>query len=323
MEIRRLFNSKLMLYFKILVSIGILFCFFRKIDYKKLESILTGINYIFIPVLLFFIFFRNVIVAVRFRLLIFFKGRLNIFVLFKQYFIASFFNNILPTALGGDGVRVFLLSECGISKSESVSFILVERLIGFFSYILIAFFTTFFISIPSQIKGLIYLITFVYTASMVSIFYFGWRINTDKIRIRLLQKIISAFILFRDNKKAIVFAFFVSFLFQLTNIFISYLVSAAFNMQIPLLFFLGFLPLIGLVVMIPVSLGGMGLREMAFVYFFSQVGVSQENSLVISLGTYLTLITGGLVGALLFFYDKVFLKIRHQLRGGRKWETIP
>jgi hypothetical protein len=253
----------------------------------------------------------------------FFKGKISIFALFKQYFIASFFNNILPTTLGGDGVRVFLLSECGISKSESVSFILVERLIGFFSYILIAFFATFFISIPSQIKGSIYLVTFVYTALVVSIFYFGWRINTDKIRIRLLKKIISAFNLFKDNKKAIFSAFFVSFLFQLTNIFISYLVSAAFNMQIPLLFFLGFLPLIGMVVMIPISLGGVGLREMAFIYFFSQVGVSQENSLVISLGTYLTLITGGLVGALLFFYDKVFLKIKNQLRGGRKWETIP
>jgi len=100
-----------MLYFKILVSMGILFYFFKKIDYKKLESILTGINYTFIPVLLFFIFFRNVIAAVRFRLLSSFKRRLGIFVLTRQYFIASFFNNILPTALGGDWVREFLLSE--------------------------------------------------------------------------------------------------------------------------------------------------------------------------------------------------------------------
>jgi uncharacterized protein (TIRG00374 family) len=251
-----------------------------------------------------------------------FKERIGIFVLIKQYFIASFFNNILPTALGGDGVRVFLLSECGISKSQSVSFILVERLIGFFSYILIAFFTTFFISIPSQVKGLIYFITFVYAALVVSIFYFGWRINEDKIRILWLKKVISAFLLFRDNRKAIVFAFFVSFLFQITNIFISYMVSLTFDMEIPFLFFLGFLPLIGLVVMIPISLGGVGLREMAFVYFFSQVGASQENSLVISLGTYLTLVLSGLMGAFLFFFDKVFFKIRHQLRGGRKWEKM-
>ncbi len=323
MELRQLFKSKLMLYFKILLSIGILFYFFQKIDYKKLESILNGINYVFIPVLLFFILSRNVIVALRFRLLSSFKKKIGIFVLTKQYFIASFFNNILPTALGGDGVRVFLLAECGISRSESVSFILVERLIGFFSYILIAFFATFFISIPSRVGVLIYSIAAVYTAAVFCIFYFGWRINTGKIRFPLLKKIVTAFILFRDNKKAIVFAFLFSFLFQLTNIFISYLVSAAFGMRIPLLYFLGFLPLIGLVVMIPVSLGGVGLREMAFVYFFSQVGVSQENSLVISLGTYLTLIAGGLVGALLFSYDKIFLKIRHQLKGGRKWETTP
>jgi uncharacterized membrane protein YbhN (UPF0104 family) len=285
------------------------------IDYKKLGNILADIAYIYIPVLLVFIFLRNVIAAVRFRFLIYFKERIGLGILIKQYFIASFFNNFLPTALGGDGVRVFLLSECGISKSESVSFILVERLIGFFSYILIAFFTSFFITVPFRIIGLIYLVTALYTLVVVLIFYFGWKINADRIRFPLLKKMVTAFMLFKNHKKAIGIAFLFSFLFQFANIYITYLVSNALNMGIPLVFFLGFLPLIGLAVMIPVSLGGVGLREMAFVYFFSQVGVPQENALIISLGTYLTLIIGGLAGALLFFYDKIFLKVRHGLTG--------
>jgi hypothetical protein len=50
--------------------------------------------------------------------------------------------------------------------------------------------------------------------------------------------------------------------------------------------------------MIPISLGGLGLREISFAYLFSLVAVQREDALIISLGTYLTLVMSGFLGGL-------------------------
>ncbi len=308
-----------LIYVKVLISAGVLFFFFRTIDYGRLSGIMDRIDILYMFPILAIILLRHVLGAVRFRMLIPFKEGATTGILLKHYFIASFFNNFLPTALGGDGVRVFLMKECGIAKSEGTLFILVERLIGFFSYILIAFFTTFGLRMPLELRLVIWGITAGYTCALFIIFYFGWKVKADKIRFGILRRVVSAFRMFQSYKPALVKVFLLSFLFQLSAIYTSYLVSSAFGMGIPFLFFPAVLPLIGLAVMVPISLGGVGLREMAFVYFFSIFGIATENSLVISLGTYVTLLAGGLFGAAVFFYDKIVLKVTYQVskEGGR------
>jgi hypothetical protein len=44
--------------------------------------------------------------------------------------IGSFFNQCLPTSLGGDGVRAFLLRSTGVPLERAVNAVLVDRLSG-------------------------------------------------------------------------------------------------------------------------------------------------------------------------------------------------
>ena len=60
--------------------------------------------------------------------------------------------------------------------------------------------------------------------------------------------------------------------------------------------------------MIPISMGGIGLREISFVYLFSLIGISNENALVISIGAYLRFIIAGMIGAGIFLYSKMILQ---------------
>ena len=60
------------------------------------------------------------------------------------------------------------------------------------------------------------------------------------------------------------------------------------------------MPLIWVIVTVPVSISGLGLREGAFAFFFTQVGVSSADAVAMSLLYYFyNVIVGGLGGILL------------------------
>ena len=341
----KLLKSKVVFYLKIVVSVGILCYFFTKIEYRKLSDILSNLELAFIPVLLVLIFMRNVLAAVRFNVLLPAGKTVNLWVLVKQYFIAAFFNSFLPTALGGDGVRVFLLKECGIPKSQGASLIIIERFIGFFSLIVIAFVLTFFVPLPQQMHIAILVILTINIVVWIIVSLFRRKTGTGKSMQKkqafemtppkerhqadpewvggatpFWKKLTTAFVTIKLDKRVIAFTFFFSFLYQFVIIYTSYIIAVSFDMEIPLHLFLVVVPLVSFFIMIPFSLGGVGFREMSFVYLFSLFNIPGEKALIVSLGTYLTLIVGALAGAVLFFYDKVFLKAAYGFEnpGGEK-----
>ena len=93
----------------------------------------------------------------------------------------------------------------------------------------------------------------------------------------------------------------VSLLHQVLTVGITLAVVRAFGLAVatPLLFALT--PLVWLATFVPITLGGMGLRELAFMRLFAQGAVATEASLLMSLGTFGAMLLVALVGALWSF----------------------
>jgi len=303
-----LLNSRFGWLLKIVISGGLLYYFFQVIEFDKIWDIIIRFDYPYLILILILILVRHLISAIRFYYLVSIKKRMNIFLLLKQYFIASMFNVFLPTSSGGDGIRVFMLEEMGLSKTLSTFFILVERAIGFFSLILLSFLASFFTEVPNEIHFAIILITVIYAFLLGFLFARGSK--TKLFRSQRFDQTREVFRSLNLNKVVYMQVFSYSIIYQAVGIFISYIVGQAFDVKIALLPFFVFVPLISLVSMIPISLGGLGLREFSFIYFFSSISVRPEDALIVSLGTYVTLVTGGLIGAFLFFYDGILIKVK-------------
>lgn len=85
------------------------------------------------------------------------------------------------------------------------------------------------------------------------------------------------------------------------------LITATFligvSLQAPITFFncLLFVPIIGLLSSLPISLGGLGIREASFVLLFSTIGVDSEVSISISFLFYFILVLIGIFGLGLSF----------------------
>jgi uncharacterized protein (TIRG00374 family) len=86
------------------------------------------------------------------------------------------------------------------------------------------------------------------------------------------------------NKKALLLKLiFVSFPIQLATIMIYQQISIAMDIHLPFVFYLFSIPLIILISLLPISLGGLGVREATTVLVFSIGGISTNPALAVSL----------------------------------------
>lgn len=230
--------------------------------------------------------------------------------LFSINLIGGFWGLFLPSSLGTDVVRGYYLIKNNSEKAISVSSVFVDRILGMFSLLLFAFFSVIFAqNLISEINITWYIISILIIVS--SGFYFFQKESTamafkklfKKIKINFiadnLVKLHSSILVYKNFPKAVLYSFFVTLFVQLTRVLMYYFLSLAYNVHVPIIYFFLFIPIIMLVIMIPVSIGGLGVREGTFVAFFSLVGMSVNDAVLISFTNSiinnLTTMIGGLV----------------------------
>jgi uncharacterized membrane protein YbhN (UPF0104 family) len=102
----------------------------------------------------------------------------------------------------------------------------------------------------------------------------------------------------------------VGVVFNVLLIVSNVLIGTALGADVPLRYYLIFVPLTSLVLILPISFAGLGVREATYVFLFSQVGMVREVALSLSLLVYvLGTVTPGLVGGIIYM-----------LRGARSYE---
>ncbi|HNW39726.1 MAG TPA: hypothetical protein PKI44_04810, partial [Candidatus Omnitrophota bacterium] len=79
-----------------------------------------------------------------------------------------------------------------------------------------------------------------------------------------------------------------------------YFIGLALGVRISLVYFLIFLPIIGAITLLPVAIGGLGLRESLFVVYFAKVGVVKQLALAMSLLSFSFFILYGAMGGLIY-----------------------
>ena len=103
--------------------------------------------------------------------------------------------------------------------------------------------------------------------------------------------------------KAIGGALAISLVFNILLIAVNYLIALSLGIEIPLWYFLLFIPLTSFLLVLPISLSGLGVREGAYVYLFAQAGVSAPLALAMSLLFYALNVATGLIGGVLYVFE--------------------
>ncbi len=232
--------------------------------------------------------------------------------------IGLFFNNILPTIIGGDVFRTYDVSKkAKIPLSSSASVILVERFSGTVSSAIYAVAALFlgFTAIGNQPVIIPIVIFFVIVAIIAliimkpSIFGIAKFLKRFKFANRIKEKLSNAYntlMSFKNHRIVLLKVLVYSFFLQFAVILNWYLSAMALGINLSLTAFIFIVPVVSTISMIPISIGGIGLRENSLVFIMVAMGVANEKAALCSLLILFMLILVGLVGGIVYVVRPYF-----------------
>ena len=228
-------------------------------------------------------------------------------------FVGFFFNNFLPANVGGDVARMVTLARDTNQKAEAALSVVMDRLVGLFTYITVAAVMGVVVvwgAGRSDLANLAAIAVVLFVLAAV-----GFAILLSR-RLRglverlfalpglkrlapLYRRLSTAVQAYRDRPAVLAVAATISLsglvLTNLTNL----LVALALGINLPLLYIFFFNPLLAFTPLIVPSLGGLGVTQGAYDIFYDALGklITSDDAFSISLTLqvifYLTSLPGG------------------------------
>jgi len=327
-------KDRLSTFLKIIVSAGLLgYLLYRFLsdpaDRTLLLDTLTTANYwyLILAVALFVLaMFSN---AVKWHILSRAQGvNVSLKAVTNYTFVGFFFNNFLPANVGGDVMRGFGMARHTENNADAAVSVIVDRIIG-----LIAFMFTAVVAVliavllvktgtannllqaDDNLLENLAQVEWLAIAGMVVIAGIFMVMLSDRLRTLvgkiftisflkvlspLYENISGAFGAYRHEYSALFGAFAVGVGTVLLTGLVDLAIVAGLNGSIPPLYIFLFNPIIAVLLIAPISIGGLGTGSLLYVYFYGLVGVPQTLAFALSLIKQAVVYIGSLPGGLLW-----------------------
>ena len=210
------------------------------------------------------------------------------------YYIGMFLNLFLPSSIGGDIGRCYLLSKGRAHMKQAVLSVLADRGIGFAAMTAIGLAALSQSSIPVIPPALRWVLC-ILGGLLLLVFLIPF---SARSRIETAWPWLSPVMNYWKSPGLLVCLFSLSLVLQASVIGLHILIGEAVGLALPPGYYFVFIPLVIAVSMIPISLNGLGLREGAYVFFLRQAGVPIEAGMAFGLSWFLILFASGMVGGL-------------------------
>lgn len=233
-----------------------------------------------------------------------------------------FANTLFISSIGGIVTKTALSIRYGVSIMHSIFATLLDRFMTFFSLIFLSALSLPFLNNVIDEKIVLTLVFCVMFAFVtVGLFLIALQTGLFKDFILSNQRRARLFASLRnltENKKNIVLLISSSLMSQCLFVAAVLILAQSFEFEGNIYAFAAMLPVLALIAGLPVSFGGWGVREGAFIYGLGIVGFAKESALLLSIQVGLiTLITPLIITAFLIpvskdFRNIVFKKLKSQ-----------
>ena len=320
-----IFKKILSILLRISVSIILLIFLFKfnKIDiHLLLVNIKSADKHLLL--LAFFIFLFNYILCLyRWKMLL---KAADIHLPFKRIIVSFsggiFFSLFLPSTIGGDLARSIDLATHTKRPREVVATVLLDRLSGYVGLVIIVLCSLFlgwrFVQYPSVLLSVIIItvVLIVILAILFNNFLFS-KVNklldspgAGKIR-ESIKNLHEEIHVFRHYKKVILNNLLMSLVIQAITPITFYITALSLGINKEIIYFFIFLPIIGVITLLPISIGGLGVRENMTVLFFAQAGINQNSAVAMSLLNFFFILVYGAIGGLIYVLTVHHRRIQH------------
>jgi glycosyltransferase 2 family protein len=233
----------------------------------------------------------------------------------RIFFLSTFAGTFLPASIGGDLVRAYQLSQLRVAGGQAMASVLMDRLLGVVSILVMGAvglalartgdtLATQAIEVPLVVAAALSIaagaIVFSERAAALAE-RVGLGLPFEPVR-RIATDLTRATRSYGRYHAELANVLAGSIGVQVLRIVQAYCLGRALMIDLPLIGYFTFIPLILLVMLLPVSINGIGPSQIAFVWFFGRVGVADAQSFALSVLFVALGIVGNLPGGLLYAF---------------------
>lgn len=216
--------------------------------------------------------------------------------IFVYYLVGQFYNMFLPTSVGGDFVRSYELGKFSGRQADALASVFVERYTGVVTLLFVAI-----IAVLTQLgrfnQSFIVLTLAIFA---IGLGFIAWLIFEPRLYRKVgdflqskfsittklfakLDKLLESITVYKEQPSTIALAFLNSLLFYFAAVVNVYLTALVFNSQVSFSDMLVATPIIMLIMNLPISIGNIGLMEVAYVSILELMGYGAELGLAVML----------------------------------------
>ena len=240
------------------------------------------------------------------------------------YFVGKFFSNFIPTTIGGDITRTYLLGRQINSQSQSLASVFLERATGFAALIMLALiFATFNprllfepkigIALAAVAIGFAAALTVILSRRWVRFLETHWgRVSAVNTLLAQLSKVQNEILYFKGRSRLLIKAMAYSFAFHLMTVVNVYIACAAIGLYPAFLDLAVVTPIILLLNVLPVSPNNIGWWEWTFSFLLVEAGAGSAEGLAVGLILRAITLLSSLAGGVVFLFERDYTRHREQ-----------
>jgi uncharacterized protein (TIRG00374 family) len=230
----------------------------------------------------------------------------------RVFFVSTFVGTFLPQSVGADAVRTWSLArQTGVAASEALASVLMDRLLGVLAIVIAA--AAGALAVVNVLEDAWIRLAFALaTAGCLAgaAVVFSPRVD-DLLRRGLvaraphalrgpLERILAAIRAYEAHRGALALVLAASVAVQVLRILQAWMLGLALGIQAGPGAYFAFVPMILLVMLLPITINGLGTSQWAFETLFARVGTPAPEALALSILFVALGVVGNLPGAVLY-----------------------
>ncbi len=280
---------------KLAVSVLLIAILLYKVNLTRLWDTILRVGVARFLALALIYMLSQLISSIRWSMVIRSLGKkMGVIELFEAYMLGMYANLFLPSIIGGDAARAYLVSR-KIGLRKAVSSIFLERYNGLvalmaISLVSVTLYPSFF---PDRLRIAILMVSvFV----LLAVFMLRFKPFNRFSKIRAFFEDIMMF----HRSFYVVPVTALSFVVQFVVIGVYVLAGRMLGFDVSAVYYFAFIPVINLISLLPISFNGVGVREFSFVYFFAFAHLNRVEALSLSLVVFFVVVFCSLIGGVVY-----------------------
>jgi glycosyltransferase 2 family protein len=243
------------------------------------------------------------------------KERPPLVAIMRIFFVSTFVGTFLPASVGGDVVRAYSIAKLNVRGGDAVASVLMDRMLGIASILVMALVGLALVHDLASDRTIVLSLAFAAaTCGVTLLLVFSRRAAAAAAMLvaRLPgasrhagQDVVESIRRYGTYHGQLTIVFACSIAVQVLRIVQAYYLGRGLGIDAATTAYFAFIPLILLVMLLPVTFNGIGTSQVAFVWFFARVGVSQAAAFALSVLFVALGIVGNLPGAILYVSGKI------------------